>query len=696
VVLSRRLAVLALVLVPAISPADAAPTVKRSLALELAPRGDWRTAALAQALTADLADDRLAPRPSPACGGPCGDDALRAAGIALVVRATLSPGVDATLGYELRALWPGAPPPVLGSIVLPGLDRVRLAGALRDRLHRLGRSTGDDDEPAAAARAASGAPAVTARDLPTPRELAWLVVLALGVLGLPLLVGAVRLRRFAARAAAWRTGAGVAGLAAAALALSLLGPANSRGVLLAAGGLAWGTLVAVTLPVVLPPLVGLGSTDYSELARLLAAWSGLVVQRALLLAAIYVPAALGALAACDALDLGDPPARVAVILPLALLVVRQAVRLAIAVAAEHLDAALADPGVDSAAWHTAARGYLVGYLQRNGLTLDGELLERITIVPAAGDQVAVYGGGATNARVAVPRRMLELALAPWGRPHDYAAPRISTLHWTQWNAGLVMATAQGAPIATPEQRQPRETTTEGDPSEHAREPLGEPPTLAGIIEPAALDPRSRYRPHDDPAWLDWDSGEEHDGTDAGDRDFLFGVLLRAVAELQRHGGAPSTVALVLQRAGRLTAPLGRLLDRMSDAAGDDHAAIRGARHHLVQYLGWEAWQREDLLTARAYAPELVAMSRRVLAERATPASRPVAAAERARRRLARLAALVDGASAAPTRWRRLALACALAAGTAGAASAILDAVRFHATYTERQKSTMENPSHGKD
>jgi hypothetical protein len=35
-----------------------------------------------------------------------------------------------------------------------------------------------------------------------------------------------------------------------------------------------------------------------------------------------------------------------------------------------------------------------------------------------------------------------------GRPHDYAAPRVSTLHWTQWNARLVMATEPGAAVAT--------------------------------------------------------------------------------------------------------------------------------------------------------------------------------------------------------------------------------------------------------
>lgn len=271
-----------------------------------------------------------------------------------------------------------------------------------------------------------------------------------------------------------------------------------------------------------------------------------MVRRAAGVALVYLPVALGVVCAGDAIVPADRAVQLALVLPLGLLVARQALRLAVAVAAERLDAAVVDSGVDAAAWHEAVHGYLVGYRRRGGLPVDDELLHRLVVLPASGpatgDEVRVYGGGATHTRVAIPRRMLELALAPWGRPHDYAAPRVSTLHWTQWNAGLVMATEPGAVIATREQRQPRQTTTDGDPSEHAREHIGEPPTSIGIIEPRALDPRTSYRPHDDPAWLDWEPPEDSDGTDAGDRDFLFGVLAHAIAEVERHGDRIATLA----------------------------------------------------------------------------------------------------------------------------------------------------------
>jgi hypothetical protein len=385
----------------------------------------------------------------------------------------------------------------------------------------------------------------------------------------------------------------------------------------------------------------------------------------------------------------------AVGLPLGLLVARQWVRLAIAVVAERLDSALVDANADEAGWQDAVRAYFIGYLRRNGLPLDEDRLAQVRVRVAAGAQVCVYGGGATHARIAIPRKMLELALAPWGRPHDYAAPRVSTLHWTQWNAGLVMATEAGSAIATREQRQPRETTAEGE-AVDAREHIGELPTLAGVLDPIALDRRSSYRPHDDPAWLDWDAGDDHDGTDAGDRDFLFGALVHAFAQIERHGDRVSTIALALGRAGRLAAPVGRLRipDRAPTGIADDHAAIAGARHHLVQYLGWQVLRREDLLTARAYAPELEAMSRRVIAACAeAPASRETA---RARARLRRLAGLLDGATRTRARWPRLALAGAVVAGAGLAALAIADTVRYHATYQDRLTiAPMEN-RHGKD
>jgi hypothetical protein len=94
-------------------------------------------------------------------------------------------------------------------------------------------------------RAPAGAPGV--HDLPPPGDVARALALALAVLAAPIALGSLRARRPVARAAALRTLAGAGCLGGLALAIAALAPANGRGALLAAGGLAWGAIAAVTL-----------------------------------------------------------------------------------------------------------------------------------------------------------------------------------------------------------------------------------------------------------------------------------------------------------------------------------------------------------------------------------------------------------------------------------------------------------------
>lgn len=577
-----------LLLIPAL--AFAAPA--RSVEVDVQPAG-WQAEALATALKSDLVDDRLILAKA--------DPDLR---VALVIE-------EAQIRYRVSALWPGAPPPRVGAIAIGG-SRAAFAAALRDELHGLARVTIDERV----------APAVVP---PT------LLVTAIGCA----IAALVMLAPFLVRR---RRPIGVMAIAGACV-LVLLAWMSSA-LWLGLGGLAWGTFVVATMPIVFPPIIGLGRIEQGELGRVLSAWVAAVGRRVVLASVLYVPVAI------VAWWFGD-----LVIVALALLATRMTVRGVIAVVALELDARLIDD--TGSGWEAATRAYVIGYVERARLDLDRDLLARVRLVPGTGDEVVAYGGGLAASRIVIPKRMLELALAPWGRPHDYAAPRVSTLHWTEWNAGLLMPTEiEDDQIATAEQRQPKPFTAEG---EADREVLGEPPTLAGTIEPAALDPQpSAYRPHDDPMWLEWDSGDEDDGTDAGDRDFLFGAIMHALAAIQRHDDRLATFALRWPR-----------LRRREAAIGDYHTALIGARHHLVQYLGFRKWQREDLLTARAFAPELEAATRRVVS---------VAAGSDAR-----IARLADPEHV--TAFRRFAFATAIVLCVAALGVAVVNAVRYHVEET---------------
>lgn len=641
----------AVVIVVAMTTVASAARARINFSVEIEPAG-WRADALAAALRADLADDTMK------VGAPA----------EVVIHGRI-------VGDELRWTMVRWGAPVRGVVSLANTDRTTVSGVLRDRLLKLVRPHHDVDAPESA-------------DVPAPGAVGGLVVLgALAlVLGAPLV--------FARRALpkAWRslklvrgTLIGLVGLALAAVVLVVLGERvpEASAFVLVGGGLAWGTLAALLLPLAAPPLRGLHRIEHAEIGPVLHTWAERTAQRTLGLALVLVPA--GAVLWLAGRALGVPTAvTFAVIAPIAGLVARHARRAVTEVLAARLDETLVDRA-DAEAWHAQVRGYVLGYLRRNNLEADGEVLDGMTFLPGTGDGVHVYGGGLTHTRVVIARPLLELALAPYGRPHDYAMPRVSTLHWTHWNAGLVMPTGEGDKLATKEQRQPAETVEEG---EHERIALGEPPTLSGIIEPVAFDPRTSYRPGDDPLWLDWDPGEEHDGTDPGDRDFLFGVIVHAVGMIERHEDRGATFLLAWPALAKLAAKIAR------PQLGDTHAALNGARHHLVQYLAYRLWKREDLLTPRAFPPELERTSRAIYAEldRAADVD-DVDRPWRARLRHLRMFAL--GAPPERTKRQRLAIAGALLAGAAVIAVLVVQAFLYHSTYEQRLAKQTERSTDGK-
>jgi hypothetical protein len=624
----------------------------------------WQATALAAALRQDLADDQL--RAVVAPGSPD-----------LVIRAELA---RAELRYAVER--PGAAP-ARGVVPLGDVDRRALAGQLRDVLHRLVRPAHEGVAP--------GAPV----DLPPVGGLGVALAL-LGVFAALLLspvIAATWLARGATLRARIRSFAAAAGVGAVAAVLVVEGDRVPEvpGAILFAGGLAWGALAAAVLPHIAPPVAGFHRIEHHELVAALRAWGALALQR--MLVAALALGALGALLYALGETLGLPlVVTFGVVAPIVVLGLRLAVRGLVEVLAVRLDAQLIDGDPGQHPWDVQVRGYFTGYLRRANLDVDEAALERMRFLPGLEpDTVAVYGGGHTHTRVVIGRAMLEHALAPYGRPHDYLAPRVSTLHWTHWNAGLVMPTEAGARLATREDRQVHQIVDEA--AAHERIALGEPPTLSGIVEPIKFDPREKYRPNDDPLWLDWDPGEEHDGTDAGDKDYLFGHLVHAYGMVTRHDDRAATVAMAWRRwlaptrAGavldRVVRPVAGLAARQRDGLGDVAVVLGGARHHLAQSLGWALWRRDDLLTARAYVPELEAQSHELTkALRAGASGDGDAATRRRLARLVRYAAPVD--SAAPR--RRWTLGIALAAGAAAVIALVVQAVTYHGTYEARMKA----------
>lgn len=448
--------------------------------------------------------------------------------------------------------------------------------------------------------------------------------------------------------------------------------------LLLFGGLAWGLFFAICLPRAFPPLLGLHRVEHHEITPALGAWLGVAIQRVIFLAIVLAPLVAGVWLVQEALGL---PALIAwgVVLPIAGLVLHGAWRLAMRLLAQRLDAQLVDGNATVFnPWHAQVRGYLYGYLGRANLDVDETLVDRMRFLPGTDDDaIYVYSG-----RVVIGRAILELALAPYGRPHDFAMPRVSTLHWTHWNTGLVMATEADQKLATREDRDPSKHATVEE-GVHERIALGEPPTFTGWVEPVKLDGRTDYRPGDDPMWLDWDPGEEFDGTDAGDKDFLFGVLALAMGAIQRHEDSP------LKTWARRWRGVGGFVRRFFAARtamlADVHAVLAGARHHVAQYHAWRLWRRPGLITSRAYVPELEETSYIIgrTLERDSDAGDGRDAAL-LRQRIAHLRPFIEPDRARKrTRKQKLVLSFAMLAGAALVALLAVQAVLYHSTYEQR-------------
>ncbi len=492
------------------------------------------------------------------------------------------------------------------------------------------------------------------------------------------------------RALRWTVAFGAA-LGAVALILQNVGSAtHHRWLIYGCGGIAWGLVVTANARVLFPAFAGLGRVDHGDVFRLLQTWSSVSLLRIVRAAFFYAPFMLTLWLIARTLELSDQLLYM-IAVPVWALLARFWLLALVEHATLALDRALViGDANEESAWHASVKGYFLGYVRRLGWPDGEKLVNDVLFLPGEGDSIALYGGGLTASRIVIGEELLEFGLAPYGRPHDYEAPREDKLFWSDWHLGLIVP-SRGQPIAS---REARTSTHDAEPGDIAPK-LGQPPTLAGFVEPSALDKRHSFRPAEDPTWLEWDPGNEHDGTDAGDHDFLFGALVRELGLVQRRSGerltlvraiAPKIKRLpdALRRAGKIiSAPYRFFFESPQLDLAEAFAVVNHARHHLAQYFAWNAWSDDALLSARAFAPELERQSsaiyRRLQQEKPGP-SEPTSP----QNRLQHLASFGRGRHSNSSRWRRrVPLAIAAIAVMGLITVNVIRAINYHPRYLER-------------
>lgn len=515
------------------------------------------------------------------------------------------------------------------------------------------------------------------------------MLLALAALfAAPVILGWVALGRRALRLRGPLACAGAYAAVVAAMVAPL--PGWQVGIL---GGAAWCGLALAVVRQVAPPLPGFSNVEPANVFRLIRLQLSLAVRRLLAVAVAASPLIAGAWLGWRAagLDRFTAFALFAPVLGLALV--------AWVAAIAEICAALSDrevrgPVTAGNPWHRAARGYLAGTFARLGVRLEiGDVL----ILPTEGDRVELWGGGLTGGRIGVGVELLEFALAPIRRPHDYAEPREERLHWSEWNAGLVMPGAgrkRGvllAKLRAIDRRKSGVFDTDYQQAEVLA--LGQPRTLAGFVEPSALDAKLDFRPAEDPTWLDWDPGDDDsdEDVDPNDRDLLAAALTRELVNLRRGRGPWRSIARIAYRwrwARLVGWPVRALLDAVEARVADTAVALNELGHPLVQHLSRDLLDADEMLTAQGSAPELERRTREITA--AVIAADPDPETAVARERLLWLASLWSppGSIAGSRRavWIRRGVVAAFAVGTlAAAGAAVIRAIEYHPTYVEETR-----------
>ncbi len=500
-------------------------------------------------------------------------------------------------------------------------------------------------------------------------------------------------------------------------------------VLAITGGVAWGALLLLTLKTAFPPIGGMDRIAHQEVLRLLKAWLVVCGQRMVLLAVCYLPFGL----MFWWISGWYPGAqRLALILvaPFAGLLLRAWFLALVESCGFYLDDRLVAGDASPAnPWHRYLHRYFEGYLNRTGLAVEQKLLDRVLFLPGKTDKVLCYGGGISHPRILIPTKLLQSAV---GVPEE-AQPESSFVPWSDGLKGFVFQNQNNPPparstgmagmlislgrlLAAPlrllRSRLPkRSRASTGKPSR--RKMLGRAATSLGYavpFPPEELVPliadgdedfeivRQLLSEHY--AWFEADPDDVSDDTDPTDRDFLFGLLVREIGQIQRQESQLDTLlqSIELRFASRgawVEKPVRaavdlhrRLLSRAPALLADGYAALNLARNHLVQYLYYAGFAQDDLLSARADGPELQAISNEIFARVRAQESGSLDRQRRratVRNRLVWLSQFFDtGLSMPRRRWAGI-MAYALVSLSVLAGSFFLfkQAADYHATYVQR-------------
>lgn len=428
-------------------------------------------------------------------------------------------------------------------------------------------------------------------------------------------------------------------------------------VLTGLGGMLWGYFIIINFKIIFPHLQGIERIRPNNLIPLLQACLVTIAIKTLIIAAVFA-GVFSVVFYAGQLFSVNQEVMVLLLFPLSGLYFSYWVALMLDVFSMSIDINLSDGDLDiESIWNLKTRDYFIGYLKRNGVTLNKRLIDKTVFLAADNEGAMCYGGGFNRSRITIDRGLMKFALgdiddfnpvdtAMFTRKETEPVKRQNSVFQLFANLSPEAETkgvfksrhdknkiknierAQkhyqrdlGLPVSI--RKNPPEDIVQGIVYPHLDGTENFPSLMSNnaddmrILEALLLDGSLRAHPYDEDAEID-DSSEQ-------DKDFLFGTLLHKFGALIRREEIFSTLYLYFfYKPEEKRKPYNFLFSRYFAIVADTFVVLNFGLNHLIQHLYYQVTDDSSFLTTKGIVSgmlksqdEILTRAKRLIDERET-------------------------------------------------------------------------------
>ena len=180
-------------------------------------------------------------------------------------------------------------------------------------------------------------------------------------------------------------------------------------VLTGLGGMLWGYFLIINFKIVIPHLQGIERIRPNNLIPLLQSYFVTLLIKTLLIAGVYFGLFYAAYYAGTLFSVNHEVVLL-LLLPLAGLYFLYWVALMLDIFSMSIDVKLCGESLDlNSVWNLKTRDYFIGYLKRNGVTLNNRLVKNTVFLAGDNKGAVCYGGGFYRSRITIDKELMKFA-----------------------------------------------------------------------------------------------------------------------------------------------------------------------------------------------------------------------------------------------------------------------------------------------